>query len=115
LHIDECASRRISPLDVSSAAMALYHVFVRDGKYGVVDKLGLASAPDSLLVALYEVDRGVRAAIREPSENLSNALKALDRVIVAIASDVRNPACLEEAIRLAHELAVKALAGGGRH
>ncbi len=108
----ECRSSGVEPRTVSEAAELLYEAFVKDEKYGPVDKLGLASSPDSLLVALFEVERGVRSSV----DNVEGkgSWRSFVSVAEAIAGDARNPRCLEHAIRLAHELAVKALAKTSR-
>ncbi len=104
----ECRSSRVGSQDVSRAAELLYEAFVRHEKYGPVDKLGLASSTDSLLVALFEVERGVRSGV--DIDRRREWWESFVSVAEAIAGDARDPQCLEHAIRLAHELAVKALA-----
>ncbi len=104
----KCRSNTVESNDVSKAARLLHEAFVKEARYGPVDKLGLASGPDSLLVALFEVERGVRSAIKDVENRVE--WNSFSTIIDAIASDVRRAECIEQALRLAHELAVKALA-----
>ncbi|AEM38381.1 hypothetical protein Pyrfu_0510 [Pyrolobus fumarii 1A] len=108
----ECRSARVDSFRVSKAARLLHEAFVKEARYGPVDKLGLASGPDSLLVALFEVERGVRSVIENVEERRRDEWDSLVEIVEAIASDARRSECVEHALRLAHELAVKALAGG---
>lgn len=107
-----CISDQVKPDDVSNAAILLYEAFVKNERYGPVDKLALASSGAALLVALYEVERGVRSGVRDVEKR--SEWGSLARLIDIIASDARSSECLEKALRLAHELAVKALAQAAR-
>ncbi len=101
-----CFTQNIKPDQLNEVARLLYEAFVKEKKYGPVDKLGLAASRDSLLVALYEVERGVRSEIKDIPESF-------EKVFKSIADDARDSKCLEEAIRTAHVIAVKALSVKG--
>lgn len=113
VEVGECHARNVKPYAISKAAQLIYEAFLGGGKrsYGVIDKLGLAASVDSLLVALYELQRGVRSAI----DNVESREEwgSLSQIVEALALDTNREECVEEALRLAHELAVKALASGG--
>ncbi len=108
---EQCKASRIPAAYVKKAAEALYHAFVKEDRYGPIDKLGLAASPDSLLVALFEIERGVRG-VREltSKDEFRDALTRLEEIVDAIISDLRNPECVEKARSLANMLAVRALA-----
>ncbi len=106
---EKCSSPEIPAKMVNNAARVVAKAFLAGDKkiYGPIDRLASATSPESILTALFEIDRGVRA---ELGEKYDEEATALAKVLEAIASDVRRLKCLEEALRLAHELAVKALA-----
>ena len=107
----QCSSRDISTEDTRKAANLLWKAFLSgDNKvYGPIDKLGLATSPESLLTALFEIERGLRALL--PSEQLGDEADSFFKIMSSIATDAKKGGdCLEEAIKLAHEIAVKTLA-----
>ena len=107
-----CEADSVEPHLVRKAAEIVAKAFLKEDKkvYSPLDRLALATSPESLLVALYEIDRGVRSEVGLEGEEG----KAFEKVVTAAASDARRPECLEKALRLAHELAVKALARAER-
>lgn len=87
---------------VFGAAKVLYDTYVKEEMYSPIDKLANASSVQNLLVALYEVVRGLKAEDRE----------RLSYVVNAIEEDVAKAECVEEALKLAKRLAVRALSLG---
>ncbi|MEM1889632.1 MAG: hypothetical protein QXU59_07805 [Pyrobaculum sp.] len=94
--MSECRSAGV--VSLYEAARALYETYVKYQYYSPIDKLANASSPQNLLMALYEVVRG-----------LGERSQALSRVVDAITNDLSKEECVEEALKLAKRLAVKAL------
>lgn len=90
---------RSGEASVGGAAKVLYGAYVKEGRLGPIDKLANASNAQNLLVALYEVLRGL-------DEGQRAALSYLAR---AMEEDLARPDCVEEALKLGKRLAVRAL------
>lgn len=97
----KCFSDGVRSSDIVKAAEVLYRNFVRENVFSPIDKMAYATSAQSLLVAVYEVMRGVRS----PEDR-----KLLDGVVRAIEHDVSDPSCLERALIMAKRLATRAVA-----
>jgi hypothetical protein len=91
--------------NVESAARLLSKVYVEEGYYGPIDRLGTAKSRESVLVALYEALRGIPGEYRETDE-----YRSLENVVKVIIHDLEVDDCFERAVRLANMLGVKTLA-----
>ncbi len=97
--------------DISKAARLLGEAYVKEGYFGPIDRLGTAKSREAVLVALYEVLRGLPPDLAG-RDNLKDSLSALERVVNAVIEDLEKDKCFERAVRLANMLGVKALATG---
>lgn len=94
-------------LHVDKLAELLHETFVKEEKYGPVDKLALASSREALLVALYEVTRGLKSSGVAIDETV-------ERAISTIIRDAVSEECLDDALDAAKMVAIKALSHAKR-
>ena len=104
----EC--RSIDWEDVREAARLLNKVYVSEGMYGPLDRLGNARSREAVLVALYEALRGIN--VSQLSKEDKRLYEKLAKVADAIVANVMCDNCFELGVRQANSLAVKALSGG---
>ena len=97
--------------DFREASKLLNRVYVREGMYGPLDRLGNARSREAVLVALYEALRGIN--VSQLSDEERRMYERLSRVTDAIVNNVMRDECFELGVRQANSLAIKALGGGG--
>lgn len=85
---------------ISEAARILYENFIADKMYSPIDKLAMATSPQAVLYALYEILRGIR---NHEDRN------RLDYVVRAITDNLQREECVEEALILAKRLAARSM------
>ncbi len=97
-----CISSNVRKRQIDRLAQILAKEYIRQGQYSVIDRLATAIDEKQVLLAVYELLRGLRDKLDDDAK----------RVIDSIARDVQENVqmCREEILKLAKDVAIVALA-----